>query len=146
MATAWRSIEGRRQQLPLGILFDELNALVLREIGTSLDAPVPHKMRDDGLDLVHTDATNGWHSQYFPCQYDSSVCDHQPSDYAVRSLPRSPNLLCSQDHSLLRKNVSYHCWDDCLACEQDNFVISWPFSQSFFWVIIFIYSHPNLDV
>ena len=66
MATAWQSIVGRRQQPPLGILFDELNALVLRETGNSSDVLVPRKMGDDGLDLVHTDATNGRHRQYFP--------------------------------------------------------------------------------
>ena len=76
MATAWPSIKGRRQPFPLGILFDEFNALVFGETGTSLDVPVPHKMGDDRLVLVHTDATNCRHRQYFPCQFDSSVRDH----------------------------------------------------------------------
>ena len=130
---------GQRQQLPLGILFDELNALVLRETDTSLDIPVPHKMGDNGLDLVHADAINSRHRQYFPCQFDSSVRDHQPSDNVVRSPLWSHNLLCSQDHSLFRKNISYHCSDGCLAHELDNLFFFNFLPEYFGWWFLSIY-------
>ena len=42
-------------------------------------------------------------SAVLSCQFDSSVRDHQPSDYVVRSPFWSPNLIFSQVHSLLRK-------------------------------------------
>ena len=145
MATAWRSIGGRRQQPPLGILFDELNALVLRETGNSSDVLVPRKTGDDGLDLVHTDATvfYGRHRQYFPVNLTVLfvITNHLITLYDHlfdRQTWFSPRFI-----RFLGKSTSYHCSDDCLA--HDNFVNSWPFPQRFL-VLVFTYPHPNLDI
>ena len=142
MATAWRSIVGRRQQPPLGILFAELNALVLRETGNSSDVLVPRKMGDDGLDLVHTDATNGRHRQYSPVNLTVLfvITNHLITLYNHlfdRQAWFSPRFI-----HFLGKSISYHCSDDCLA--HDNFVNSWPIPQRFL-VLVFTFPHPNLD-
>ena len=133
----------RRQQPPLGILFDELNALVLRETGNSSDVLVPRKTGDDGLDLVHTDATNGRHRQYFPVNLTVLfvITNHLITLYDHlfdRQTWFSPRFI-----RFLGKSTSYHCSDDCLA--HDNFVNSWPFPQRFL-VLVFTYPHPNLDI
>ena len=143
MATAWRSIVGRRQQPPLGILFDELNALVLRETGNSSDVLVPRKMGDDGLDLVHTDATNGRHRQYFPVNLTVLfvITNHLITLYDHlfdRQAWFSPRFI-----HFLGKSISYHCSDFCLA--HDNFVNPWPIPQRFL-VLVFTFPHPNLDI
>ena len=100
-------------------------------------------MGDDGLDLVHTDATNGRHRQYFPVNLKVlfMITNHliTLNDHLFdRQTWFSPGFI-----RFLGKSISYHCSDDCLA--HDNFVNSWPFPQRFL-VLVFTYPHPNLDI